>query len=413
MLYNQPIDQITWDDVNTFCEQRISEGAYLDYKQDFPSQLEKTIAAMANTFGGIIFIGVSEDNESKPITPLEGIEFQRGLSERVMNIILTNIVPPVFPEIAVCTNTDSNKALLVIRIPQSHQTPHAIANNTNVYLRTGNRNSPEKLASIGEQEWLREHRRKSEELRENLYSRAGERFVNLYLRGLEELRLEGHSLTESTRGYLTLSLCPLYPKDSFLTPPELNTIYREIRVDDYYRTDSTFPLPDMGFGKIAQDGILLNRTIHTNKTYHTELNCLGLYFYKQSLLDTHSPREGSTLEFIRSTEIFCRLDEFIDSSIKYYDKINYRGILCFEVHLDNILECKLQKLSIETLLSTPDTDVRFSRNVLTGVLKDEKPQIILRSAQRIAWAFGWEITKETLHAYYSYYKPSYNQEFSD
>ena len=38
---------------------------YLDYKRDFPRKLEKTISAMANTFGGIVLIGVEEDDQSK------------------------------------------------------------------------------------------------------------------------------------------------------------------------------------------------------------------------------------------------------------------------------------------------------------------------------------------------------------
>src|SRR6266849_6417511 len=103
MLYVKPADQITWNDIESFCQQGLPEGAYLDYKEDFPKNLEKTIAAMANTLGGIILIGVEEDKQTtKPILPLKGIEFQRGLEERIMSIILTNITPPIFPEVVVC-----------------------------------------------------------------------------------------------------------------------------------------------------------------------------------------------------------------------------------------------------------------------------------------------------------------------
>jgi predicted HTH transcriptional regulator len=165
MLYIKPINDITWDDVETFCLQKIPENAYLDYKRDFPTHLEKIIAAMANTLGGIILIGVAEDKENKPIVPVKGVDFKKGLSERVMNIILTNITPPVFPEIAVPCNKRGDKALLVVRIPQSHQTPHAIAENTEVYIRTGNRNKPERIASINEIEWLRDHRKKIRRLK--------------------------------------------------------------------------------------------------------------------------------------------------------------------------------------------------------------------------------------------------------
>ena len=111
MIYTKPIFDISWDDVNTFCHQRLPEGAYLDYKEDFPTQLEKTISAMGNTFGGLILIGVEEDNEKKPVLPVKGILFQRGLSERVTNIIIANVVPPVFPEIQVCPDPSNARAI--------------------------------------------------------------------------------------------------------------------------------------------------------------------------------------------------------------------------------------------------------------------------------------------------------------
>ena len=63
MIYTAPIETVTWKDVEDFCAQGTREGAYLDYKQDFPTDLAKTIAAMANTLGGIVIIGVAETKE--------------------------------------------------------------------------------------------------------------------------------------------------------------------------------------------------------------------------------------------------------------------------------------------------------------------------------------------------------------
>ena len=85
-----------------------------------------------------------------------------GTQTRIMNIILSNITPPVFPEIAVCQNDDGSKAIIVIRIPQSHQTPHAIMNNTQVYVRTGNINNHEEIIGIDRLVWLFENRKKRE-----------------------------------------------------------------------------------------------------------------------------------------------------------------------------------------------------------------------------------------------------------
>ena len=52
-LYSAAIASITWADVERFCLQGTAENAYLDYKKDFPNDLAKTIAAMANTLGDL------------------------------------------------------------------------------------------------------------------------------------------------------------------------------------------------------------------------------------------------------------------------------------------------------------------------------------------------------------------------
>jgi len=408
MLYIKDIHQVTWDDIESFCQQRNPEGAYLDYKQEFPSHLEKTIAAMANTLGGIILIGVAEDMESRPVIPVGGIAFQRGLSETVINIILTNITPPVFPEIAVCRDSSGTRAVVVVRILQSHQTPHAIAGNTEVYLRTGNRNTPEKLAHVNEIEWLREGRRKSEELREQLYVRAENRLASLHDRQRQEKpKMPKMSLMH---GWLMLSLCPLYPKDPFTTPPELNDVYKRIRVTEYYRTNHEFPLPSLGNGTIVQDGIVLHRSDEDGDVFHTELNCFGLYFYKQTVLHEYQPPlGGNPIRIIRASEILCRLDEFLDSAIKYYHQIRYWGVLDFRMHLDHIHGCGLGRYHPDEHdtppLYSPDAEVRFSDAVLASVLEVEKPQLILRATQRVGWAFGWNLSEQLLKSYYAKYKP--------
>ena len=65
MIYTTPIDNITWSAVEEFCAQGIAEGTYLDYKVEFPTELARTIAAMANTLGGVVLIGVEESTDGE------------------------------------------------------------------------------------------------------------------------------------------------------------------------------------------------------------------------------------------------------------------------------------------------------------------------------------------------------------
>ena len=129
MLYTKGIEKITHQDVLDFCNERYRESIHLDYKVKIDNSLVKTIAAMANTWGGLIIMGVDEV-DSKPKLPVEGLEYREHLREQINNLILGNIMPPIFPEIQVCQSEEGNRALIVVRVFQSDLTPHAIRGNT-------------------------------------------------------------------------------------------------------------------------------------------------------------------------------------------------------------------------------------------------------------------------------------------
>ncbi len=82
-LFTKPINEIVIDDVISFCEQGTEEGVRLDYKRDFSGsnenrQIAKVISAFANTYGGILLLGVDE-KDRKPILPISGINYFDGL----------------------------------------------------------------------------------------------------------------------------------------------------------------------------------------------------------------------------------------------------------------------------------------------------------------------------------------------
>ncbi len=402
MLFRKHIDEITWDDVVSFCEQGLQESSVLDYKRDFPRRLQHVIAAMANTLGGIIIIGVDQTDDGVPRLPLEGIEFETELRLRVTNIDLNNITPPTFPEVAVCTNSDGDRAILVVRVHQSHQTPHAVNSNTQVYLRTGDRISPERLVDIDEIEWLKEKRGKSVELRKNLLKRARERFNYFYNANNPE-----HSIQAS----MEMTLSPVYPKIPFTQPPSLVTKIPDIKVPDYLGpVGYTFPLPHMASQVIVQNGIILERTLEGGaRVFHTELNIFGLYYYKQSILHGHTP--GDATNIIRASDIYVRLDQFLDSAELFFELLGYHGPLTYNFCLKDIHDCPYGPWegpysAVGSRLFSPDPEVNVERIVSTSDLPTSKPSIILETAQTIAWTFGYHVNERDLDNCYQSRKGS-------
>ena len=222
MLFTKEITSITFEDVISFCKEQNPESFNLDYKQDFPQDLEKTISAFANTMGGLVIIGI-EDADSKPKLPVIGLPYKEGYRERVNSIILGNIYPPVFPEIQVCPPIN-NKTFVVIRVPQSNMTPHYIRHRTKAYVRTDDITHPETLATADRIEWLRDRRKKSEELKQLLYTSALERYDN----NLKLMKLDPIEFCEAT-----ISIVPLYPTEPYKTPQEINQIRQEIVAHGY------------------------------------------------------------------------------------------------------------------------------------------------------------------------------------
>jgi hypothetical protein len=404
-IYNAPIDGITWQAVEDFLMQNVKEGAYLDYKVDWPKELERTIGGMANTLGGVILIGVDENTDGSPKQPPVGVQLERGLAERVTNIVLSNISPPVFPEVAVCPDAAQRRAIVVIRVPQSHQTPHAIMGNRRVYLRTGNRNNPEELASVLELEWLQAHRAKALALRNSMYQTAVDR--SDFLMGYVTRPSPGARIAvPGSKPYLLLCASPYYPKSTLITPPLLRPITREIRVPDYYGTDREFPIAN-GQPRLLQDGVFLFGSMENEsgkRFYYTEFSVFGQLFYRQSL---GFKKDGDLL--IRITEVMARLDQFMRVAKRYLSKLNYQGTVWYHLLMGSVASSKIIEWNrseqwIETTAECHDEAVAVEATLTLADWDSQSESTIAEAAQKIAWAYDWEMPSGLVKDYLDKYR---------
>ena len=62
-IFSLPIEAIKYEDILSFCDKQMEEGVDLDYKADWPNDLEKVICSFANTQGGIALIGGQRGKE--------------------------------------------------------------------------------------------------------------------------------------------------------------------------------------------------------------------------------------------------------------------------------------------------------------------------------------------------------------
>lgn len=140
--------------VQSLIERKAPESSSLDYKAEIsidgrPKRIElgKDVSSFANEGGGILLYGVPEEKEQTSGVPIPkslsgcGINIAEDLPEKIENILLDIVVPPL-PElyIKVLNLEELNpKSLLMIYHPESWNKPHMIEGYKDArYYRRGN-----------------------------------------------------------------------------------------------------------------------------------------------------------------------------------------------------------------------------------------------------------------------------------
>ncbi len=358
MLFTKPIEEITFEDIENFCKEGLEESSRLEYKRDFSSkdpnfQIAKEIAAFANTYGGLLLIGIDE-LDRKPKLPLEGIKYEEGLNERINSIALSNIYPPVFPEVKVCQFQDQEKAVIVIRVSQSDETPHLLNKRTKIYLKVDSQSEP--IEPPWEQiEWLINKRHKAIENKERLINRARERFKFL---------CRGKSITSFREIFAT----PVFPSAHLVEFSNLKTVAK----NSYFsRFNYSFP-PYLSQPKTQPESLVYTEMFPISaEVDYLEVNQFGLIYYKKNLweeLDT---------EYKDKICIFSVLEmilDFLNYAVLFYKNINYWGILQIIFKLEGILGKSLLNKSnpnyFTNISKLYDNEVTIDRNLSVGELID-------------------------------------------
>lgn len=388
MIFTSAINDINWSTIEDFCNQRVPEGTFLDYKEFIPPNLQKTIASFANTFGGVILIGIEEDNSNKPVLPIKGIEFERGLSEKIVNIVLTHITPPFIPEIKICQNSDGKRAIIFIRIPQS-DTFHAISRNTEVYLRTNDISHPEKIATIDEVDWLINKRNKSIDLKNSLLNQSKSRF-EVMRKITAKNNIELYRSLGTRKNELEISILPVYPMNWYYSPNDLYTNFDKIKIADSYGTCRTFPLSSSSITgneiNILQDGIFLIHNLDT-RFFYTEINSYGLYYYRQ-IVETIN---HNNQDYLRISEIISRIKSSLIFASSLFKEIGYFGLIEINIRLENLrgygLFYEVDNRHTYTGFC-PDNDFSLNKKILVQDFENQIINTMDFVNKRIGWLFG-------------------------
>jgi predicted transcriptional regulator len=149
-----PRDAERWrhEHLESLCRERRLETATLEFKQQLPSatkeSLARAVAAMANSCGGILLVGIrSENDRAVEITP---IELGDATDNAIRQGVDSHLDPPLGNQLRIVSvqlPEDAGRGVVVLGVPMA-DIPHAI--DGVFWLRTGTCRRPMREAEVRE-----------------------------------------------------------------------------------------------------------------------------------------------------------------------------------------------------------------------------------------------------------------------
>ena len=382
-MFTKPIDEITFDDVESFCKEW-PEGVRVEYKREvkeIKGKIPKIVSSFANFYGGIFFIGVEADKtKNEVIFPIQGIPpgtpaETHGIEERIQQSALRGIYPGVMPEVKIVDVPNSENFVVVVRVDESIQAPHAIENSTQIYIRTGSTTEPYDLAEIDRISHMFKRREDSQVVARQILDRIEDRISNF---ASTFATIGGGKYMFDNLPTFTVITRPVFP-------------YRPLTsVSNIYETHR---------GPLWPPRRVAGGHFCYNEKEYWELNEYGIVYHRVVLFI----RTGDGIDY----GIFLwRINELIKRANALYVDCGYQGNIEVTARLRNIFRRELidtesysygSKIT-ENLHADPmcyDSEVIASKNCLARDLEDENEQkaLVEELTCPLLWAFNIPIDK--------------------
>lgn len=416
MFQSRPLDEISIADIRGFINERHRESEILDYKGPWPNDLAKVIAAMANTQGGLILIGVPEivGDTGLPDQPT-GVPIERGINtlrQRVISTAYDSIYPPVIPEVEAYQMDDRpDHAVVIVRVSPSDQTPHAVDNRRKVYVRVDSQSQPElyRLATIDELQWLFNKREKGEKYLTDLIEAAQARSEAVLSEGFDPLI----DPLENTFPTLEVWIAPrFYFSGEAFSRNEAqllltgNSERSTLLNGDWLfpglaiRADAKRSVP-MGYCIYATEASQRRREVYE----YDEICTSGIIFTKMRIRWTENEHEGYILPI---EWILPHLDGLMKFADRSFRNSRLSGLLQVKARLSGLSDAVLRLKRDQWLgdLREKHVSLDYSIDLLDksidlSELNQAHLSLVKEAASRLLWAFGYDWTDEAFERWWN------------
>ena len=204
-----------------------------EFKREVPDSddLLKKLSGFANTFGGYLIVGAAASSSDGRLTGFPGVEMQHNYRQSVVQRCYDGVWPPladVLVSDGISAPHSPGRLCYVIYVPESLQAPHFLTKRRGAWVRTDeySQRFDTRLATFEEIRHLTNRRELAVKRREEIYSRAVDRF-DVLVSG-EYSQHPGTSGDIGATLYLTVS--PYFPTRPLIGHHELLGLMRSTLV---------------------------------------------------------------------------------------------------------------------------------------------------------------------------------------
>lgn len=320
MLFDKLLSDVSYDDILELSYEKIDESIILDYKQELnDTSIIKQVTAFSNTKGGYLVYGIAETGKGGHPQSINGVDRDTN-TERLEQIILSNIVPRVSVQMRKIPIPDTDRIILVVQIPEGQNKPYYNNHDKKYYKRYNFSATP---MDENEIEWLYQSRffgmgKLDRYMEEAIFQSQNKIPHDIQLNGME-----GHVI-----------ITPLKIDGQMFEPSpefgnELTRLHsnRTRNCSDYLSS----PVTPSKFGIKWDDEHYLQNKESVNKV---EIHRNGLV---HSMKRCGSSRPDASKE-LDDDSLACNILQTLRFTASFYSKINYMGKVKIMVKVFNCID---------------------------------------------------------------------------
>jgi hypothetical protein len=377
LLFPKPLDQLAYDDIVNFAN-RFEENIRVEYKSNFDKsvrdKITKVVSSFANSQGGVLVIGINA-KKGRAVAPFDGFAEPADEEPRlsIENMCLQGVNPPLTPRVQVVPSNSSGNIFVVVEVEGSAEAPHALENNTKVYVRTGDASNPYTLAEIGTVQRLFQRREEAQKRWERAIAQS-------------DTFLQSHAQVWDNP-HLRVSVGPRLPQSPIASPEQFLPF-----VQGSSPQSGRFRSPRI---QRYQGGVFVveNPGPHHRFINFTEYG-LGVYqagleegSYITGVMPGGGPRPSSDSYYF--WQIVAHLRDVFAWAAKLYAQFAVRSELAINITMDDLLDhpfLLVQSPAQPQTAVTPVISANFS--CASENLKKLAHPLIVQTCYKLYWGFG-------------------------